>query len=402
MIKERKVSIGWWCVGNPVADPFGSGVLDGISTMEIADLLCDARKEGLIDYVAAHDDDLIPWNPKNPEDDLDPSSDASKLLSEIKKKIESSGIKFKMVGCNLHGYPIFRNGGIANPDPRVRLIATQKVMRCLRIGNFLGVDYYTYWVARDGFEAQFSVPWHKAYTYVKEGLNNVRRYINDRKMGIKGCSIEYKPNEPRGEMFLPTAGHGIAMISQLEDPDFYAVNPEVLQHDQMISLTSVAAVAFAVSMNKLFFLHIGNQKPNQFDNDIPPMVGIDGIKEFVSIIYVLNKLNWEGYVELDNHMLRTDGAPGEKNRLELRRKYIRLAVEGYRIAEKKANQLFEDKDISAKQKKIWDSHEDIAAILESKDFKKIAQTKLDYEEVASDPIAIGELDMTVNKRLLGM
>jgi len=402
MIKERKVSIGWWCVGNPVGDPFGVGVLDGISTMEIADLLCEARKDGVIDYVASHDDDIVPWDPKNPEDDLDPNSDAHKQLVAIKEKLDKAGIGFKMVGCNLHEYPVFRNGGIANPDPRIRLIATQKVMRTLRIGSFMGADYYTYWVARDGFESQFSVPWHKAYTYVKEGLNNVRRYVEDQKLGIKGCSIEYKPNEPRGEMFLPTCGHGIAMISQLEDPDFYAVNPEVLQHDQMTSLTSVAAVAFAAAMNRLFFIHIGNQKPNQFDNDIPPLVGMDGIKEFVSIIYVLNKIGWEGYVELDNHMLRTDGAPGEKNRLELRRKYIRLAVEGYRLAEKKANQLLADDEINRRQDTLWNSHKDIAAVLESRDFKKIAATKLDPETVAEDPIEIAALDMTVNRKLLGL
>jgi hypothetical protein len=170
----------------------------------------------------------------------------------------------------------------------------------------------------------------------------------------------------------------------------------------MTSLTSVAAVAFAASMNRLFFIHIGNQKPNQFDNDIPPMVGIDGIKEFVSIIYVLNKLDWKGHVELDNHMLRTDAAPGEENRLELRRKYIRLAVEGYRLAEKKANQLFSDKEINKKQDELWNSHREIDAVLESNDFNKIAGTRLDPEEVARDPIAIGELDMTVNKRLLGL
>jgi xylose isomerase len=375
--------------------------MDGISTMEIADLICEAKRDGFVDYVAAHDDDLVPWDPNNPHDDQDPHSDAYKQLVAIKEKLNKEGVGFKMMGCNLHEYPLFRNGGIANPDPRIRLIATQKVMRCLRICSFMGGDYYTYWVARDGFESQFSVPWHKAYDYVKEGLNNVRRYTNDQKLSLKGCSIEYKPNEPRGEMFLPTVGHGIAMISQLEDPDFYAVNPEVLQHDQMTSLTSVAAVAFAAAMKRLFFIHIGNQKPNQFDNDIPPMVGMDGIKEFISIMYVLNKIDWKGYVELDNHMLRTDGAPGEENRLELRRKYIRLAVEGYRLAESKANQLLEDQEINKRQDELWNSYQDIADILASNDFKKIASTKIDPEVVAKDPIAIGELDMTVNKRLLG-
>jgi len=323
-------------------------------------------------------------------------------LRKIKDRLDKAGIQFKMVGCNLHENRVFRNGGVSNPDPRIRLLAAQKTMRALRIGSYLGAEFVTYWVARDGFETQFAVPWDRSYGYIKGALNFITRYAREKNLSIKRGTIEHKPNEPRGEMFLPTVGHAIALISQLEHPEFWGVNPEVLQHDQMAGLNSVASVAFAVSMGKLFFLHAGNQKPNQFDNDNPVLVGMDGIKEFISILYVLAKLDWDGYVEFDNHMLRTDAAPGKANRVKLRRSYVELVVDAYRTVENKAIALCKDRKISAHQKKLWDSHDEIAAVLKSGDSGKILKTKVNYDQVTEETIALAKLDMIANKVLLGM
>ncbi len=95
----------------------------------------------------------------------------------------------------------------------------------------------TYWGARDGFETQFAVPWGKNYQYFIDGLNFTAGYCRENTLSIIHGPIQNKPNEPRGDMFLPTVGHSIALISQLEDPDFWSVNPELLQHKQMKRLT---------------------------------------------------------------------------------------------------------------------------------------------------------------------
>ncbi len=402
MAVNRKLSMPYWCVANPVGDPFGPGVMDGISSIEVTDILCDAKRDGLIDFTSAHDDDLVPWDPYNENDITEQGSEAYKTLKMIKEKMEGVNLVFKMATCGLHGNPVFRNGGLTNPDPRIRLLAAKKIMRALRMGDFLGAEYFTYWVARDGFETQFSVPWGRNYKYIIDGLNLVTRYASDRNLSIKKGTIENKPNEPRGEMFLPTVGHSIALISRLENPDFWGVNPELLQHEQMTGLTGVAAAAFAASLEKLFFLHVGNQKPNQFDNDNPVLVGMDGLKEFISILYVLDKMGWEGHVEFDNHMLRTDTAPGKDNRIKLRKDYIELDVEAYRIAEDKANMLADDGEINSLQDMLFSSHLEIADILESGDPEKIAHTDVDYNSVNEEALQIGGLDMVVNKKILGL
>ncbi len=399
---ERELSMPYWCVGNPVGDPFGPGVLDRINSLTVTDILCDARKNDLISYTSGHDDDLVNWDPHHPDDDQDPKSEAYKTLKTIKEKLEKAGLGYKMMTCSLHSNPVFRNGGITNPDPRVRLLAAKKVMRSLRIGHFLGAEYFTYWVARDGFETQFAVPWGRNYRYMMDGLNLVTRFAGDNHLSIRKGTIETKPNEPRGEMFLPTVGHALAIIERLENSDFWGVNPELLQHEQMTGLTGVAAAAFAVSMNKLFFLHVGNQKPNQFDNDNPVLIGIDGLKEFISILYVLRKMDWEGHVEYDNHLLRTDTAPGKKNAISLRRRYIELNVEAYRLAEKKANELAGDREINGLQDSLWNAAGDIASVLESGDPPRIASAEVDYDSVNESALEIGKLDLLVNRRIMGM
>ncbi|UCB44743.1 MAG: hypothetical protein JSV25_11050 [Spirochaetota bacterium] len=402
MSLKRKLSMPYWCVANPVGDPFGPGVMERISSLEVTDILCGAKKDGLIDFTAAHDDDLVDWDPYHENDAEDDNSETYQTLQKIKDRLAKAKLGFKMIACDLHRNPVFRNGGISNPDPRIRLLAAKKVMRALRIGNFLGAEYFTYWVARDGFETQFAVPWGRNYEYIKDGLNLVTRYSRDKNLSIKQGTIENKPNEPRGEMYLPTVGHSLALIAKLESPDFWGVNPELLQHEQMTGLTGVQAACFAASQNKLFFLHVGNQKPNQFDNDNPVLIGIDGLKEFISILYALNNMGWDGYIEYDNHMLRSDTAVGKDNAVTLRRRFIELDVAAYRLAEQKANQLAADKEISRIQDKLWNLNTDLAKVLASGDYKKIAATSVDYNTVNSEALGIGDLDLLVNKKLLGI
>jgi xylose isomerase len=320
----------------------------------------------------------------------------------MKSMMDKSKLTLKMVTCSLHGNTVFRNGGLTNPDPEIRALAAQKVMRTLRIGNFFGAEFMTYWVARDGFECQFSVPWDRCYGYIEKGLNFATRYVKENKFSIKAGTIESKPNEPRGEMFLATTGHALALISRLEDPSFWNVNPEVLQHEGMTNLTGINAIAMAVHAGKLPFFHFGNQKPGQFDNDNPVLTGMDGVKETISILWMLEKANWKGYVEFDNHMLRTDAAPGKDNSAKLRAEYIKHNVDCYRLAETKATQMAGNATLNKLHAAICDKPSPLAKALESYDFNALNAAKIDYKKVNEAPIHIGALDLEFNKALLGM
>jgi xylose isomerase len=376
--------------------------MDRISSVEAADLLCKAREEKLIDFTSAHDDDLVSWDPHHLEDDQDPSSPAAKTLKTIKDKLDAAELKVAMVTCSLHGNPLFRNGGLTNPNPEVRMLAARKVMRTIRMGNYLGADYLTYWVARDGFECQFSVPWERNYRYLIEGLNLAERYAKEQNGTVRHGTIEPKPNEPRGEMYVPTTGHALGLIAMLNDPSFWGVNPEVLQHEGMTGLTAEVAVAMAVTAKKLFFLHVGNQKPGQFDNDLPMLVGMDGIKEMVAVLWLLDRMDWQGHIEYDNHILRTDTAPGKENSTRIRMDFIRQNVENYRMAEKKAHDIAADADLSKMMAALWDKEPGMAKTLAKGDTAEILAAAPDYDKVNGTGLQIARLDQLATRRLLGM
>ena len=399
---NSKVSMPFWCVSNRVRDPFGDHVMDPVSSVEVCTILCQAREKGLIDYTSAHDDDLVEWDPANSQDDLDSNSEASKTLQTIKSKLDKANLAMKMVTCSLHGNTVFRNGGLTNPDPDIRALAAQKVMRTIRIGNLFGAEFLTYWVARDGFECQFAIPWDRCYGYIENGLNLATRYIKDNKFSIKAGTIESKPNEPRGEMFLATTGHALALISRLEDPAFWNVNPEILQHEGMANLSAINAIAMAVHAGKLPFFHMGNQKPGQFDNDSPVMTGMDGLKEAIGVLWMLARANWKGYIEFDNHMLRTDAAPGKDNSLKLRMEFIEHNAASLRLAEKKAEQLANNKVLNQLHAALCDKPSPLAKALATYDFKSLSEAKIDYKKLNQTSAAVAGLDLEFNKAILGL
>jgi len=313
----------FWCVGNPLGDPFGSSVLPKLDSLEVARLLADAARDRLIEATSFHDDDLVPWNPDQPTDDLDPASETSKKLNQLKSILDKAGLAINTATCSLHGHPLFRRGGLTNPDPAIRKLAQLKVERSIRIGHRFGARYFTYWVARDGFEVPAATDWKSVYDWLAQGLNHAFDYIQRQRFrNYIGATIEPKPNEPRGHMFLPTAGHAVGFIqSRLKNPDFWSVNPELLQHESMALMNGVLTVAYLVACKKLAFLHFGSQIKAQFDNDFPPLVGPEGLKETVFLFHALNRLGWKGVVEFDCHMLRTEGDPDDP--IECRRRFIR-------------------------------------------------------------------------------
>lgn len=303
----------FWCVASPLSDPFGGDVMEVMDSLEVAKILAWACESGYIEATSAHDDDLVPWDPAHLEDDLDPSSAVYAKLHAIKDVLDKAGLSVNAVTCSLHGNPIFRNGGLCNPDPEIRRLATLKVERTLRIGQLLGAKHFVYWVARDGFEVPVITEWEQVYEWLAEGLNHVYDYIQSAGLdSYIGATVEPKPNEPRGQMFLPTSGHAVGFImGKLAQPEFWGVNPELLQHESMALMNAVMTVSYLCSMNKLKFLHFGSQIKAQFDNDYPPLVGPEGLKETVMMFHALNRLGWKGIVEYDCHMLRAEGTPEE-------------------------------------------------------------------------------------------
>jgi hypothetical protein len=122
----------------------------------------------------------------------------------------------------------------------------------------------------------------------------------------------------------------------------------------------------------------------------------------VAVLWLLEKMNWQGHAEFDNHVLRTDTAPGKENATRVRMDFIRLNVENYRMAEKKAHDIAADPDLNKALSALWDREPGLAKILSHGDPGEIMKAAVDYDKVNGTAIQIGRLDQMVNRKLLGM
>ncbi|MDD4902358.1 MAG: TIM barrel protein [Patescibacteria group bacterium] len=335
MARRRKLSVGLWTVGYKGVDPFGGPILDKSSVIENLNILIVAKKAGWIDYFSPHDDDIVTWDPNNPNDYLDEKSAVRKELAEIKAILVKGKLPVNMMTCSLHGHPIFANGGFTNPNPVVRMMAVKKAMRAAWIGNYLGATQVTYWVARDGFESPVMISPDNGdpYTWLKEALDTISSSCQQNNYSIIRGTIEPKANEPRGFSFLPLVGSALAFISKLDNPAFWGVNPEIPQHSAMVCASPFLEIQQAVWAEKLFFLHVGGQISGQFDNDFPLFFGPDNCKVMVHIFRFLEESGWEGIVEFDCHALRSDLAAGKENYREIMLQFLAYNARMYRMIE---------------------------------------------------------------------
>jgi xylose isomerase len=161
---------------------------------------------------------------------------------------------------------VFKDGAFTSNDRSVRRYALRKVIRNLDLAASLGVSTYVFWGGREGSESDGSKDVRAALERYKEGVDLLAQYVIDKGYGIK-FAIEPKPNEPRGDILLPTVGHALAFINSLEHHEMVGLNPEV-GHEQMAGLNFAHGIAQALWHGKLFHIDLNGQRGIKFDQDL--------------------------------------------------------------------------------------------------------------------------------------
>ena len=148
----------------------------------------------------------------------------------------------------------------------VRRFALRKALRQLDLGAELGARTFVMWGGREGAEYDTAKDIRGALERYREGVNLFAQYVTDKGYDIR-FAIEPKPNEPRGDILLPTVGHAMAFIETLERPELFGVNPEV-GHEQMAGLNFTAGIAQALYQGKLFHIDLNGQRGIKYDQDL--------------------------------------------------------------------------------------------------------------------------------------
>ncbi len=249
-----KFTFGLWTIGYNGADPFGGPTRAHLDTVHAVGKLAELGAFGL----TFHDDDLFAFGSTDAE--------RQKEIDRLKAALASTGLKVPMITTNLFSQPVFKDGGFTSNDRAVRRFALRKVLRNLDLAAELGAETFVMWGGREGAEYDAAKDIRSALARYKEAVDLLSQYVLDKGYGIR-FAIEPKPNEPRGDILLPTLGHALAFINSLEHPELVGLNPEV-GHEQMAGLNFASGIAQALYHGKLFHIDLNGQRGIKYDQDL--------------------------------------------------------------------------------------------------------------------------------------
>jgi xylose isomerase len=291
---EHQFTFGLWTVGNPGRDPFGEPVRSPLAPTYIVRKLRELGAYG----VNLHDNDLVPSGASAAERD--------RIVREFKQALADTGMKIPMATTNLFSDPAFKDGAFTSRDARVRAYALQKTKAAIDLGVELGATTYVCWGGREGVETNAAKDPRTALAWYRDAINSACEYIRSQRYDLR-LALEAKPNEPRGDIFLPTTGHMLAFIYTLDHPEMVGVNPEVA-HERMAGLDFSHGVAQALDAGKLFHIDLNGQQVGRYDQDL--RFGSDDPKGAFFLVKLLEDSKWPGMRHFDSHAYRTEDENG--------------------------------------------------------------------------------------------
>jgi len=298
--REDKFSFGLWTVGWQARDLFAEATRPVLAGVEAVHKLAELGAYG----ITFHDDDLIPPGSS--------STERTRIINEFKKALEETGMVVPMATTNLFGDPVFKDGAFTSNDRSVRRYAIRKAMRNMDLSAELGAEIYVFWGGREGSEVDVAKDVRSALDRYREAIDTLAQYSIDQGYGMR-FAIEPKPNEPRGDILLPSIGHALAFINELEHADMVGLNPET-GHEQMASLNYTHGIAQALWTGKLFHIDLNGQKGPRYDQDFVFGYG-DLLQAFSTVDLLENGApgggpTYDGDRHFDYKPLRTENMDG--------------------------------------------------------------------------------------------
>jgi xylose isomerase len=291
---EHRFTFGLWTVGHKGGDPFGDPTRSGLGREETVRRLADLGAHG----VCFHDNDLVPLGASDHE--------AREIKQRFRRALEETGMQVTMATSNLFFHPVFKDGAFTANDRDVRRFAIKKTIGAIELGMELGAPIFVFWGGREGVEADAAKPATDAIERYREAIDFLCDYVLDRGYRMR-FAIEPKPNEPRGDIFLPTVGHALAFIERLQHSEMVGVNPE-LAHETMAGLSFQHAVAQALWAGKLFHIDLNAQRIGRYDQDF--RFGAVGLKDAFFLVKLLDDAGYDGPRHFDARPLRVENEDG--------------------------------------------------------------------------------------------
>ncbi|RAG82516.1 xylose isomerase [Streptacidiphilus pinicola] len=290
----HKFTFGLWTVGWQGRDPFGDATRPALDPVESVRRLAELGAYG----VTFHDDDLIPFGASDAEREA--------AVKRFRAALDASGLRVPMATTNLFTHPVFKDGAFTANDRDVRRYALRKTIRNIDLAAELGASVYVAWGGREGAESGAAKDVRTALDRLKEAFDLLAEYVEQQGYDLR-FAIEPKPNEPRGDILLPTVGHALAFINELQRPERFGVNPEV-GHEQMAGLNFPHGIAQALWHGKLFHIDLNGQSGIKYDQDL--RFGAGDLRQAFWLVDLLESAGYDGPRHFDFKPPRTEDFGG--------------------------------------------------------------------------------------------
>jgi xylose isomerase len=379
--REHKFTFGLWTVGNRGRDPFGEAVRASLPPVEAVRMLSEVGAWG----VNFHDNDLVPIDATPRERDA--------VVREFRRALEETGVVVPMATVNLFYDAVFRDGAFTSNDPRVRAYAVQKSCRAMDLGAEFGAKIFVLWGGREGAETDACRRADEAVKRLREALNFLCEYSLSQGYDYR-LALEAKPNEPRADIYMPTTGAYLHLITTLDHAEMVGVNPEVA-HEQMSGLNMTHSVAQAWEAGKLFHIDLNDQTPGRYDQDL--RFGSANPKAAFWLVKFLEDVGYEGARHFDAHAYRTEDYDGV-------REFARGCMRTYLILKEKAERWNSDSEIRAIVTEIakLDGDGDLVGRFEKGKADLLLSREFDRRAMASKGLGYERLDQLTMDILLGV
>ena len=377
--REDRFSFGLWTVGWQGVDVFGTAIRPPMEPAEAVRRLDDLGAYG----ISFHDNDVFPFG----------ATPASKQehLAPLRKALDETGLVVPMITTNLFSHPVFRDGAFTNNDRDVRRFALRKTLDNLDLAAELGARTFVAWGGREGAESGAAKDVRAALDRYKEAFDVLGQYVLEQGYEVR-FAIEPKPNEPRGDILLPTIGHALAFINGLEHADLVGVNPEV-GHEEMASLNYAHGIAQALWHGKLFHLDLNGQSGPRYDQDL--RFGAGNARGAFWTVDIVENGGYDGPRHFDFKPPRTEDVDGVWES-------ARGCMRNYLILKAKSAAFRADPEVQQALREARVDQLAVPTLGEGESVESLRAEQFDPEEAAARGMGFERLDQLALEHLYGV
>ncbi|WP_412075647.1 xylose isomerase [Streptomyces xanthophaeus] len=374
---EDKFSFGIWTVGWDARDVFGDATRAPIPAERAVHKLAELGAYG----VNFHDNDVFAFD----------ESDRDERVSAFRKALEATGLVVTTATTNLFSHPVFKDGGFTSNDRDVRRFALAKVMRNLDLAAELSAKVYVCWGGREGAESGAAKDVRAALDRYKEAFDILGSYVLDQGYDLR-FAIEPKPNEPRGDILLPTIGHALAFIEELEHPELVGLNPEV-GHEEMAGLNFAHGISQALWHDKLFHIDLNGQHGPRYDQDL--RFGAGNVRGAFWTVDALETGGYDGPVHFDFKPPRTEDDEGVWES-------AKACMTNYLILREKVRAFRADPEVSTALETARVPELAVPTLAPGEDWRTLRYVTIDADALGTRGMAFERLDQLALEHLYGV